>query len=192
MHNDTGFLLDQMWGLDYHGRYLSRELSGITTPHFAYGVQLWVNSLIPLTGKQYKMKEHREKSPIPFFLQTSLSLSYLLHNSMLKELFGKALCKNNKQEARRKNKLNRKKWKKIDRRDGCLNQDKQERRRKLWTGKIRRGIHRMADVPSPPLCPTRDKKTGKCGKCPPHPSPPPRKARNAIADSTLYHDWSKI
>ena len=43
-------------------------------------------SLIPLTGKQYKMKEHREKSPIPFFLQTSLSLSYLLHNSMLKEL----------------------------------------------------------------------------------------------------------
>ena len=32
------------------------------------------------------MKEHREKSPIPFFLQTSLYLSYLLHNSMLKEL----------------------------------------------------------------------------------------------------------
>ena len=68
-------------------------------------------SLITLTGKQYKMKEHREKSPIPFFLQTSLSLSYLLPNLMLKELFGKALCKNNKQEARRKNKLNRKKWK---------------------------------------------------------------------------------
>ena len=82
--------------------------------------------------------------------------------------------------------------KSLDSRDGCLNQDKQERRRKLWTGKIRRGIHRMADVPSPPLCPTWDKKTGKCGKCPPHPSPPPRKARNAIADSTLYHDWSKI
>ena len=31
---------------------------------------------------------------------------------MLKELFGKALkCKNKKKEARRKNKLNRKKWK---------------------------------------------------------------------------------
>ena len=59
----------------------------------------------------YKRKEYREQSPIPFFLQTSLSLSYLLHNSMLKELFGKALCKNKKQEARRKNKLNRKKWK---------------------------------------------------------------------------------
>ena len=58
------------------------------------------------------MKEHREKSPVPFFLQTSLSLSYLLHISMLKELFGKALkCKNKKQEARRKKKLNRKKWK---------------------------------------------------------------------------------
>ena len=41
-----------------------------------------------------------------------LSLSYLLHNLTLKELFGKALkCKNKKQEARRKNKLNRKKWK---------------------------------------------------------------------------------
>ena len=63
------------------------------------------NSLIPVTGKQYKMKEHREKSPIPFFLQTSLSLSYLLHNSMLKRLFEKALkCKNKEQEARRKNK----------------------------------------------------------------------------------------
>ena len=89
-----------------------KRVSGVTTPHFAYGVQLWVNSLIPLSGKQYKMKEHREKSPIPFFLQTSLSLSYLLHNSMLNELFGKALkCKNKKQEARRKKKLNRKKWK---------------------------------------------------------------------------------
>ena len=30
---------------------------------------------------------------------------------MLKELFGKALCKNKKQEARRKDKLNREKWK---------------------------------------------------------------------------------
>ena len=100
MHNDTGFLLYQMCGLDCHGRYLSIELSGITTPHFAYGVQLWVNSLIPLTGKQYKMKEHSEKCPIPVFLQT-LSLSYLLHNSRLKELIGKALkCKNkiNKKE----------------------------------------------------------------------------------------------
>jgi len=58
------------------------------------------------------MKEHREQSPIPFFLQTSLSLSYLLHNLMSKELFGKALkCKNKKQKARRKQKLNRKKWK---------------------------------------------------------------------------------
>ena len=105
------FLLDQMWGLDCYGRYLSRELSGITTSHFAYGVQLWVNSLIPLTGKQYKMKEHREKSPVQGEIP-SLSLSYLLHNSMSKELFGKALkCKNKKQEERRKNKLNRKKWK---------------------------------------------------------------------------------
>jgi len=60
-----------------------------------------INSLIPLTEKKYEMKEHREKSPIPFFLQTSLSLSYLLHNLMLKKLYGKALkYKNKKQEAR--------------------------------------------------------------------------------------------
>jgi len=48
------------------------------------------------------MKEHREKSPIPFFLQTSLSLSHLLHNLMLKELFGKK--NKEKQETRRKKK----------------------------------------------------------------------------------------
>ena len=51
--------------------------------------------LIPLTGKEYKMKEHSNKFSIPFFLQTSLSLSYLLHNSMFIGLFGKVLkCKN--------------------------------------------------------------------------------------------------
>ena len=70
------FLLDQMWGLDCHGRFLWRELSGLTTSHFAQGVQLWI-SLIPLTGKQYKMKEHREQSPILFFLQISYNLSPL-------------------------------------------------------------------------------------------------------------------
>jgi len=85
-------------------------------------VQLWV-FLIPLTGKQYKIKEHREQSPIPFFLQTSLSLFYLLHNSMSKDLFGMALkCKNKKQGARRKNKLNRNKveGKSLYSRDGGL------------------------------------------------------------------------
>jgi len=47
------------------------------------------------------MKEHRGKSTIPFFLQTSLSLSYLLHTLISKE----NMCKNKKQEARRKKKL---------------------------------------------------------------------------------------
>ena len=62
------------------------------------------------------MKEHREK------------------------LFGKALkYKNKKQEARGNNKL-KGEGKSLDSRDGCLKQDKQERRRKLWTGKIRRGF----------------------------------------------------
>ena len=74
------------------------------------------------------MKEHWEKSPIPFYLQTSLSLSYLLHNLMSKELFGKAFqCKNKKQEARWKKKLNRKKWKGyLDSRDRGLKQNKKK------------------------------------------------------------------
>jgi len=51
--------------------------------------------LNPKTWKEYNKKEHKEQSPIPFLLQTSFSLSYLLHNSMSKSLFGKALkCKN--------------------------------------------------------------------------------------------------
>ena len=51
------------------------------------------------------MKEHREKSPIPFFLQTSLSLSYLLHNSMFKGLFGKVLkCKKEINKKKEENK----------------------------------------------------------------------------------------
>ena len=53
--------------------------------------------------------ENSEQSLIPFFLQTSLSLFYLLHKSISKELFGEALtCRNKKQEARRKRKFNRK------------------------------------------------------------------------------------
>ena len=51
------------------------------------------------------MKEHREKSPIPFFLQTSLSLSYLFHNSMFKGLFGMVLkCKNEINKKKEENK----------------------------------------------------------------------------------------
>ena len=43
----------------------------------------------PYLGKSIIKKEHREQSPIPFLLQTSLSLSYLLYNLMSKKLFGK-------------------------------------------------------------------------------------------------------
>jgi len=42
---------------------------------------------IPICQKDYISKENREQSLIPFLLQTSLSLSYLLHNSVSKELF---------------------------------------------------------------------------------------------------------
>jgi len=58
-------------------------------------VQLWVFLILPELGKSIIKKEHREQSPIPFLLQTSLSLFFLLHNLMSRELFGKALkCKN--------------------------------------------------------------------------------------------------
>ena len=38
--------------------------------------------------KDYNTKENSEQFLIPFLLQTSLSISYLLHSSMSKELFG--------------------------------------------------------------------------------------------------------
>jgi len=37
MHNDTGFLLDQLGGLDCYGKFLQERLAGLTTPHFALG-----------------------------------------------------------------------------------------------------------------------------------------------------------
>ena len=107
MHNDTSFYSTRSedWTAMKDSSQESFQGSQLPILHkgWSYGI-----SLIPLTGKQYKMKEQREQSPIPFFLQTSLSLSYLLHKSMSKELLGKALkCKNNKQQARRKKKLSR-------------------------------------------------------------------------------------
>ena len=57
---------------------------------------------------------------------------------MSEELFGKVLkCKNKKQEAWTEKKV---KGKSLDIIDEGLKQDKQERRRKLWTGKIRSGF----------------------------------------------------
>ena len=55
----------------------------------------------PQLGKSIIKKDNREQSPIHFLLQTSLSLSYLLHNSDVKKLFGKAL--------KRENEINKKK-----------------------------------------------------------------------------------
>ena len=43
---------------------------------------------ISIYTEDFDKKENREQSLIPFFLQTSLSLSYLLHNLMSQELFG--------------------------------------------------------------------------------------------------------
>ena len=53
--------------------------------HKGYSYEL---SLFPQLEKSIIKKDNREQFPIPFLLQTSLSLSYLLHNLMSKELFG--------------------------------------------------------------------------------------------------------
>ena len=57
------------------------------------------------------MKEHREKSPIPFFLQTSFSLLPAPQINVKRTIWKGLKVKNKKQEARRKDKLNREKWK---------------------------------------------------------------------------------
>ena len=65
---------------------------------------------ILLSTEDFDMKENREQSLIPFLIQNSLYLYYLLHNSMPQRLFGEASKhRNNKQEEKRKS--NRKIWK---------------------------------------------------------------------------------
>ena len=78
-----------------------------TTAHFAKGMQ-WVMGFLKilLSQKDYNIKENREQFLVPFLLQAFLSLSYLLHNSMSKELFREASKhRNNKQEEKRKSNM---------------------------------------------------------------------------------------
>jgi len=66
-----------------------------------------MGSLILLSQKDFNIEVNREQSLIPFLLQTFLSLSYMLNNSMLQELFGEASKRrNNKQEKRKLNRKN--------------------------------------------------------------------------------------
>ena len=92
----------------------------------------------------------------------------------------------------------------LDIRDGCLKKDKQEEEENYKQEKLEGNLIFTPSIFS--LIVTKDKCTGwqtshpppyvllaikknwKMCKMAPHPSPPPRKARNAIADSTLYHD----
>ena len=138
------------------------------------------------------MKEHREQSPKPFFLQTFLSLFYLLHNSISKELFGKALkCKETRSKKKKEKEIEQKKvgGKSLDSRDGGLKQDKQDRQRKPWIGKLDGDLSftlsvfspiahedRMADVPPPPpLRPTQNKRLESVWN-----APPPQHKENII------------
>ena len=96
MHNDTAFYSTKWEDWTAMEDSSQESFQGSQLPILDKGCSYGF-SFIPLTGKQYKMKAHREKSLISLFLQTSWSLSYMLHNSVSKELFGKALkCKNKK------------------------------------------------------------------------------------------------
>ena len=86
-------------------------------------MQLWVALNFASVIKDFNKKDNKEQSLILFLLQTSLSLSYLLHNSMSKDLFGEASTqRNKKQEARSKKKIKQEKLegKSLDIRDGSL------------------------------------------------------------------------
>jgi len=61
-----------------------------------------MGSLILHSQNDFNNEVNREQSLIPFLLQTFLSLSYMLNNSMLQELFGEASKRrNNKQEKKK-------------------------------------------------------------------------------------------
>ena len=74
---------------------------------FCYKIAVVDFLKIPLSQKDFNTKENREQSLLPFLLQTSLSLSYLLHN-LMSELFGEASKHRNNKQAEKKN---RKYWK---------------------------------------------------------------------------------
>ena len=57
------FLLDQMWGWTAMEDYSQESFQGSKLPILHKGCSYGF-SLIPLTWKQYEMKEHREQSPI--------------------------------------------------------------------------------------------------------------------------------
>ena len=63
---------------------------------------------ISLSRKDFKTKENREQSLIPFLLKTFLSLSYLLHYLMSKVLFGEASKHRNNKKRKKKIKQKRK------------------------------------------------------------------------------------
>ena len=100
MQNDNGFLLDQMGGMECFGRFHSREL---------YNSPFCIRSAVMgfLNSVKFWKTLTQRKAGIPFLLQTSLSLSCLLHNSMSQELFEEASKQRNKKQEE-KRKLNRK------------------------------------------------------------------------------------
>ena len=63
MHNDTGFLLDQMWGLLWKIP-LKRAFRDHNSPFWIIGAIM--DFLNPQTEQQYKIKKYREKTPYPF------------------------------------------------------------------------------------------------------------------------------
>ena len=87
------------WGFKASNSPFCKSRAAMSFPKFCF---IW---------KDFNTLENRKQSLIPFLLLlTSLSLSYLLHKSMLHELFGEASKRRNKkQEAKRKKKIEQEK-----------------------------------------------------------------------------------
>ena len=83
-------------------------LKRLPTPHFCIRGAVMGFLKISLSRKDFKTKENREQSLIPFLLKTFLSLSYLLHYLMSKVLFGEASKHRNNKKKKKENQTEKK------------------------------------------------------------------------------------
>ena len=104
MHNDTGFLLNRLWGLDCYGRFLSRELyRAYSSPFCIRGAVIgFLNP--PKLGIIKKEYNKGQQGEIPSSYKTPYLPPNCFTTLVLKELFGKALkCKNKINEKKEEN-----------------------------------------------------------------------------------------
>ena len=110
MHNDSSFLLNQLWGLDCCGRFLSMGLLGLQLPILHKGCS-YVFPKCPLTRKEYN-KRNTESNPLypssckPSDLSPTCSTTRCQKNYLMRPQSEEP--RNKKQEEKRN--LNRNYW----------------------------------------------------------------------------------